>query len=376
MLKEYLKSINKSIVRIILVILFTLILLFIVKIVIQSQNSILNIEKGPETIYKRFPGECLQLDNGNVIIIGSLGSQEQNKAELFNINEKQFMRLPDTIFSHRGQTYLFQKQNKVLVLDDNPVEIFDINKNIFYKTDYCITDACNRESSPNSPMTSFKAYDYSDNQLLIHSYYKPAKLYFWDYRSGKKQNLPEFNIKRIGYNILFLPNKKIMILGGHVSKNSSFIEQTEIYNPATNKFSLGPKVHLDSSLKRVDTYNAKFQTENYIYSFDDNKNNFVKNEVAYDDNLYSRIQLNKKFDLLVYNDIFKGFYVKLFDNELNIDIAEKKLLYRPVSRPIMYFNLMNNSILILQNEQNNYLESLEPTQHTQIISITKSDERR
>lgn len=363
------KKHKKVFVFIVILILILCISLISYNLIIKSQNSVLNIEKGPETIYKRFPGECLQLDNGNAVIVGSLGYKDQHKAELFKINEKKFVQLPDTIFPHKGQTYLFQKRNQVLVLDDNPVEIFDINKNIFYKTNYCITDVCNLKDTQKNPMTSFKAYDYSDNQFLIHSYYSPAKLYFWDYHNGKKQTLPEFNINRMGYSILLLPNKKIMILGGFISKKSDFIEQTEIYNPDTNKFSLGPKIHLDSPLKKVDTYNAAFQTENFIYSFDDNTNNFVKKEVAYDDDLYSRIQLDKKFDLLVYKDIFKGFYIKLFDNELNKDIATKKLLYSPVSRPIMYLKLSKNSILILQNEQNNYLDSLRPTQNTQIISV-------
>lgn len=365
---------NKKRYTIIIGVIFVILILLISILILPKQPTglFLQVKKGPEMNYKRFPGECLQLDNGNVIIIGSLGSKDQHKAEIFNINEKQFTRLADTIFPHRGQTYLFQKQNKVLVLDDNPVEIFDINKNIFYKTTYCITDACNENNRNSNPMTSFKAYDYSDNQLLIHSYYSPAKLYFWDYRSGKKQNLPEFNINRMGYGILLLPNKKIMILGGSISKNSPFIEQTEIYNPDTNKFSFGPKIHLDSPLKNVDTYNAAFQTENFIYSFDDNTNNFVKKEVAYDDNLYSQIQLNEKYDLLFYDDIFKGFYVKLFDNELNRDIETKKLLYSPVSRPIMYLKLSENSILILQNEQNN----LKPTQNTQIISVSDESIRR
>ena len=35
----------------------------------------------------------------------------------------------------------------------------------------------------------------------------------------------------------------------------------------------------------------------------------------------------------------------------------------------MYLKLSKNSILILQNEQNNYLDSLRPTQNTQIISV-------
>lgn len=136
---------NNIIIVITFVIFITSFLFIYLSINKNVSNKYLYIRKGPDMNYNIYTKSSLKLKNGNTLIIGNDFAnnnkiEEQKTAQIFDFNDNRFIILPKTNFVHNKIAYLFEKNNKVLILDNNPVEIYDINNNKFIKTNLCIEE--------------------------------------------------------------------------------------------------------------------------------------------------------------------------------------------------------------------------------------------
>ena len=317
-------------------------------------NQYVSIRKGPDMMYDAYVKAYLKLKNGNIFIIGNdFGDNpeiEQGKtAQMYIYNDNKFIKLPNTNFVHRKQIYLFEVNNKVYILDNNPVEIYDIFNNKFIKTNLCIAeDNC---SLSTNTLTTFKAFSYINNSFLIYAPFSRLKLYLWNYKTGEKLKLPNFNIDRVGYHVLYLKNGKLAIIGGYEKDNIEkkvLVKKVEIYNPEINKFIELADFELDSDIVSADYNEAKFKTLKFEYTFDYNRNNFIKRGIKKFDKKYKIIKLNDKYSLLTYtscNIIFCKPKSKLYLSNENKIYQGPDLLYWTIS-PNKFINTKTNSFLI------------------------------
>lgn len=368
---------NNIIIVITFVIFITSFLFIYLSINKNVSNKYLYIRKGPDMNYNIYTKSSLKLKNGNTLIIGNDFAnnnkiEEQKTAQIFDFNDNRFIILPKTNFVHNKIAYLFEKNNKVLILDNNPVEIYDINNNKFIKTNLCIEeDNCyNNQKS----LTTFKAYNYDDNNFLIYAPYSKLKLYLWNYNSGKTSKFAQFNIDRTGYNILNLGNKKIVILGGYKTSNKKDkipVKEVEVYDYKTNKFIIIPNLILDSEVQSTDDSKQTFQTKNYEYQYDNKKNNFIKKEIIQFDKKYRKIKLNEEYILLIYtkcNILFCKPKSKVYVNTEQKIHPGPDLLYWTIN-PQKIINTKTNSFILYGS---NYETNLQyPVKYTQEIIINK-----
>ena len=333
---------------------------------INSKNSTSFFELGPNLNYARFSTSYKEMSDGNVLIIGgdggvNVGYSIANKAEIYNKKSNKFEKISDSNYFHKKKTYMFEKNNKIYLLDDNPIEIYNIDSNSFKKTDGCVgADSCS--NTRQYVNTTFRAYQNGSNVVIVTL----KDLYIYNLLSNKLTKLPKFKSERIGYKIIFSPEKKIIVLGGF-DKNKTFIKQVEMYNSKLNKFEELFVLDNIQRISKVDPYGGAiyFNNDKYIY---DNKSNSLK-KVFYRnfDKDTNTMILDNRYSLLYKNCSY--FYcsmeTQIYDKNNDSLTKGPNLLYRPSSNPGI-IKLSNNKFLIFHNYDPN--RNI-PLVETQILTI-------
>lgn len=366
----------KPIVFLIILIALVVILL-IIFVFTQYQLKLQNktyayIEKGPSFNTCKFIKGYLTLSNGNTLFICE-GNNNLQSAELYDKKNNKFIVLPKTNFQHKTQVYLFEKNNFVYIIDDNPLEVFDIQNNRFINKHLCVANRkCN--TSTKNIVTSFRAYKYNNDNILIYAPYNKNKLFLWNYTNGKTINLPELNIARTGYKILNINNNRFIIIGGYnKSKPKSLIKHLEMYNPTTNKFIILPDIILDSEITEINYNDYKFKTKNFEYTYLINQNKFIKEQINIAIENYTDLQklnIDNNLIFLVYTDC--NFLIckdktALYLKNKNKYLPGPELLYPTYIKHNIKIN--NNRLLFFTNYKGGYFSSTEKIKETQILNI-------
>lgn len=369
---------NKNIKKYILLgIIFGGILIFSYGCTSNKQNKqFANIEKGPSLNSCKHIKGMLELSNKNTFIICE-GKNSLRVAELYNPKINEFILLPEPNFPHKNQVFLFEKNNKIYILDDNPLEIFDIDNNKFIKTDLCVSEK-DCQSPKRYALTSFLAYNYDDKNFLIYAPYSSIKLYLWNYTTGEKKPLPEMNIPRIGYRILFSKNNEILIVGGYKlnSKDTKeIINNAELYNKGKNKFDLLSDFNIDGNIIiSTKPYDAQFETEKFVYIYDNYKKHFIKNQKLNLDREYQQLQINNNVLFLTYTDcnlLYCTEKTKFYLINSNTYIKGPELLYNTYLN--RYIKINEDKFLLINNYKEQEWSSAIPTRETQILNVTNKE---
>lgn len=333
---------------------------------IKSKNSTSFFELGPDLNYARFSTSYKEMSNGNVLIIGgdggvNVGYSIANKVEIYNKKSNKFEKISDSNYFHKKKTYMFEKNNKIYLLDDNPIEIYDLYSNSFNKTNWCVgADSCS--NTRQYVNTTFRAYQNGSNIVIVTL----KDLHIYDLLSNKLTKLPNFKFERIGYNIIFSPEKKIIVLGGF-DKNKTFVKQVEMYNSKLNKFEEIFTLDNIQKISKVDPHEGAiyFNNDKYIY---DNKLNLLKKVVyRHFDKDTNTIILDNRYSLLYKNCsyFYCSMQTQIYDKNNDILIDGPNLLYRPSPNPGI-IKLSNNKFLIFHNyDPNRNIPLIE----TQILTI-------
>ncbi len=356
-------------------VLFLIVLVFLLIHYFVNRDSNAYFTKGPNMNYDRYISSSIALNNGDIFILGWNGIAKSeniaNKPEKYNIHDNIFEKLPDTNYEHLGITYLFAIRNKILLLDNNPLEYYLIDKNKFIKTDLCILEDKCKERKTYGKYTLFTPYLYNADKFLIYSNYTPMQLYFWNYITGDKTKLPKFNINRKDYGILVLNNGRIIIAGGCNDKGK-YLDNAEIYNPISNKFDIIENFKLDSAIVQQLSPNGKtFRTNEYEYSFNEKQNIFIKRRYANESSKkYKVLKLDDNLEMFIYDNclLFCSARANLYLKDENKRFDGVKMLYGADSLSNVV-RLGNGKYLIYGG---NYLKkNTHPTRHTQMLNIRK-----
>lgn len=199
-------------------IILSFLLLFII-IIYQFINSSKNIDninlcqKGPKlNISRKYPSSIL-LNNNNLLVIGGNSDKAAETAELYDYNTKKFFKLENPSYNHYKSFLIKRGDGKIIILDNNPIEIYEPDKKEFMNTNICLfSNDCNQNRINSYNLSRAVQLDAS-NALII---YKNSLFLF---------NLYNFNIKKIVtlsslYDVIPLANNKILIVTNDVKINN------------------------------------------------------------------------------------------------------------------------------------------------------------
>lgn len=337
-------------------------------------NKYAYFTNGPNMNYNRYISSTIELDNKNIFMLGwnnsSRSKDTSKKAEMYILNNNAFIKLPDTNYKHYGATYLFKADNKIFLLDNNPVEYYLIDKNVFIKTDLCILDnKCKPHNKEDGNFIQFNAYKYNSDKILVYSNFTNSQLYFWNHNTGIKTPLPNFNIQRKDCGILVLNSGEIIVAGGYDSHNNAILS-AEIYKPNDNRFHIMPNFQLDSEIKAQLKPNGEyFETKQFRYSFEQKRNKFIKTPTKKTSTKCKAIDINNDISLLIFNKCGLTSCTsktKLYLKNKNMTLKGPDLLYQ-VNIPTKIIKIANNKYLLYGS---NYSEmNTRPIRSTQILNI-------
>lgn len=327
--------------------------------------------------YDRYISSAIELEDGNILMLGwNNGSQSENvskKTEIFDIKNNKFIKSADSNYEHYGITYFHKADDKVLLIDNNPVEYYIISENKFVKTSLCILEDKCKTSNEYGKYTLFNAYNYDNDNLLIYSNFTPSQLYFWNITTGKRNKLPALNVDRKDYGILISNSGKIVIMGGYNS-DKKFIKSAEIYNPQDKKFHVITNFELDSEIvPKLKPDGKEIKTNNYIYTINEKLKIPIKTQIKTFHKKYSTLKIDNKTSILLYEEclLFCTQKADLYLKDKDTILKGQKLLYK--TNTLSEITKLNNGKYLIYGS--NYEgEQKIPVRHTQILNISNIED--
>lgn len=272
------------------ILLLILIVLAVLWVSGHKYNSVENVKM----ITPRYNHSSILLDNGNVLLIGGSNQKAAKSAEIYLSEKQQFKSLPDTNFSH-AKSFLVKKANKIFIIDQNPIEVFDENTNQFTSLKECVfKQDC---LLPKAERRYFEVTDFFNDNVIIND---KEKLYLYNL---KKLQLTEIKGLENVTKLTPLSDKEIVIFKTGTSSDIS------VCNIETSKCKKPLKISkLNKTFKPILLENGEIYildcTKSYIYKAYENTieelDKFCEDEALYETDA---IQLKNKNILIIPGNI-------------------------------------------------------------------------
>ncbi len=198
----------------------------------KTNKCIMEKECKKEHQYFNLKYSATQVDKDKVFIV------KNNDLMLYNAKNNEFEHLSPFTIPRINPVIVPLNNNKILVVGGyqlkNKKNTY-IQKSEIY--DIFLGKSTLIHSSP--PTEEIKNYIELKNQNILLMGDKSASIY--NTKSNLFYKVGDLNESRTGYLPILLNNGRVLIVGGYDSSNKPIYE-TELYDPETEKFSIGPKL--------------------------------------------------------------------------------------------------------------------------------------